>query len=126
MRVSQEFEPEPTQVGAARRFVSSSLASWGLDPGDVPLMVSELATNAVLHARSPFTVTLIRRGCRLRVEVFDDNSRLPTFSLVPPDASSGRGLTLVQALAGAWGVETHVESGKAVWFEVAVSHEEHS
>lgn len=120
MRVSKEFEPDAVQVQAVRRFVASSLESWGLDPGDVTLLVNELATNAVLHARSPFTVTLIRRGCRLRVEVFDDNSRLPNFALVPPDANSGRGLTLVQALAGAWGVETHVESGKTIWFEVGL------
>jgi len=120
MQASREFEPEPGQVQGARRFVATSLESWGFDPGDVMLMVSELATNAVLHARSPFTVTLIRRGCRLRVEVFDDNSRLPTFALVPPDANSGRGLTLVQALAGAWGVETHVDTGKTIWFEVGL------
>ena len=121
MRASEEFEPDPRQVRGARRFVNKSLRSWGFDPGDVTLMVSELATNAVLHARSPFRVTLIQRGCRLRVEVFDDNSRLPTFALVPADANSGRGLTLIQALAGAWGVETHVETGKTIWFEVGIS-----
>jgi anti-sigma regulatory factor (Ser/Thr protein kinase) len=121
MRASEEFEPDPREVYGARRFVTKSLRTWGFDPGDVTLMVSELATNAVLHARSPFRVTLIQRGCRLRVEVFDDNSRLPTFALVPADANSGRGLTLIQALAGAWGVETHVETGKTIWFEVGIS-----
>lgn len=119
MRASREFEPEPGEVQGARRFVAASLESWGFDPGDVTLLTSELATNAVLHARSPFRVTLIRRGCRLRVEVADDNSRLPAVALVPPDANSGRGLALVQTLAGAWGVET-VETGKTIWFEVAL------
>jgi anti-sigma regulatory factor (Ser/Thr protein kinase) len=121
MRASREFEPEPAQVHGARRFVAASLESWGLDPGDVTLLVSELATNAVLHARSPFRVTVISQEGRLRVEVSDDNSRLPSFALVPTDASSGRGLMLVQTLAGAWGVDAHVEDGKTIWFEVSVS-----
>jgi anti-sigma regulatory factor (Ser/Thr protein kinase) len=121
MRASKEFEPDPAQVRGARRFVAESLVSWGLDAGDVTLLVSELATNAVLHARSPFRVTVIRQAGRLRVEVFDHNSRLPSFTVVPTDAGSGRGLMLVQTLAGAWGVESHVEDGKTIWFEVAVS-----
>lgn len=121
MRASQEFEPDPAQVSRARRFVAASLEAWELDAADAALLVSELATNAVLHARSAFRVTLIPLGPRLRVEVSDDNSRLPAFALVPTDANSGRGLMLIQTLAGAWGIESHVEVGKTIWFEVMVT-----
>jgi anti-sigma regulatory factor (Ser/Thr protein kinase) len=120
MRATRQFEPDPAEVRGARRFVADFLESCGMGSGDVGLLVSELATNAVLHARSPFQVTVIHQGARLRVEVSDENSRLPSFSVVPSDASSGRGLTLVQSLAGAWGVDAHLESGKTIWFEVAL------
>jgi anti-sigma regulatory factor (Ser/Thr protein kinase) len=89
-----------------------------LDSADLPLLVSELATNAVLHARSDFEVTVIRLPQRVRVEVFDQNTRLPSFAVAPRDAHSGRGLMLVQGLSGAWGVESHSDSGKTIWFEV--------
>lgn len=112
------FEPDTSQVLEARRFVSGVLTSWGCEADDAALLVSELATNAVLHARSEFTVRLqVDRG-RIRVEVVDRNSRVPSFAVVPPDAHSGRGLMLVQALASAWGVESHADDGKTIWFEL--------
>ncbi len=103
---------------AARHFVARSLAGWGLINHDVALLVSELATNAVLHARSEFEVCVAAVAERIRVEVSDFNSRLPTMVTVPADAYSGRGLMLLQALAGSWGVETHANEGKTIWFEV--------
>ncbi len=118
MPLGRSFEPDPSQVTLARRFVAGALASWGVRAPDADLLVSELATNAVLHARSEFEVTVIRHHDRVRVEVFDHNTRLPAFAAVPSDASSGRGLMLVQALAGAWGVESNTADGKTIWFEV--------
>jgi len=119
------FAPKPDEVFLARRFVRSVLEGWGLDSGDLPLLVSELATNAVLHARSDFEVTVIKLPTRLRVEVFDQNTRLPSFAVAPPDAYSGRGLQLLQGLAGAWGVESHPDSGKTIWFEVPLPGKAH-
>jgi anti-sigma regulatory factor (Ser/Thr protein kinase) len=118
VQASRMFEPETSEVIAARRFVSAALQEWGCDPDDVALLVSELATNAVLHARSDFMVRVEAGHGRVRVEVFDRNSRLPTFAVVPPDAYSGRGLMLVQALASSWGVESHSDNGKTIWFEL--------
>ena len=86
----------------------------------LPLLVSELATNAVLHARSDFEVTIIRSQQRVRVEVFDQNTRLPSFAIAPPDAYSGRGLIILRELASAWGVESHSDVGKTIWFELDV------
>jgi anti-sigma regulatory factor (Ser/Thr protein kinase) len=116
---TQTFEPNPGQVALARRFASASLAEWGIEARDIPRLVSELATNAVLHARSDFRIRLIAYAERIRVEVTDQNTRLPSFSVVPEDAHSGRGLMLVQAAAAAWGVEAHSDEGKTIWFEVA-------
>jgi len=115
------FEPDASQVALARRFATAALDAWGLEADDIELLVSELATNAVLHARSDFCIRLMAFEDRVRVEVSDQNSRLPSFSVVPADAYSGRGLMLVQASAAAWGVEAHSEDGKTIWFEVSCS-----
>jgi anti-sigma regulatory factor (Ser/Thr protein kinase) len=118
MRVTRSFEPRAHEVRAARHFVMSTLEAWHLAPADVPLLVSELATNAVLHARSDFAVTIVAREDRIRVEVFDHNARLPSPTAVPAEAYSGRGLMILQGLSSAWGVETHAGIGKTIWFEV--------
>lgn len=118
MEATRTFKPEPDQVLAARNFAVASLEDWGLINPDVALLVSELATNAVLHARSDFEVCVAAAPERIRVEVSDCNTRLPTMVSVPPDAHSGRGLMLLQALAGSWGVEAHANDGKTIWFEV--------
>jgi anti-sigma regulatory factor (Ser/Thr protein kinase) len=119
-RAWRTFAPEPGEVFLARHFVASVLAAWGLEVGDLPLLVSELATNAVLHARSDFEVTVLLTERSVRVEVFDQNTRLPSFAVAPADAYSGRGLLLLRELASAWGVESHSDVGKTIWFEVAM------
>ncbi len=112
----------PASSGKARRFVAGALRSWRmpeLTEGAVELLTSELATNAVRHARSPFTVILRYDGQRVRVEV-DDSSPLEPRQRTPSDEDTGgRGLILVDAMAEAWGV-TPVRHGKRVWFEVLV------
>jgi anti-sigma regulatory factor (Ser/Thr protein kinase) len=117
-RASRVFEPYPVEVSAARRFVAGTLERWHIRADEVALLVSELATNAVLHARSDFEVSVCRLPSGVRVEVFDRNTRLPTPAIVPADAYSGRGLLLVQTLASAWGVESRSDEGKIIWFEV--------
>jgi anti-sigma regulatory factor (Ser/Thr protein kinase) len=116
--VTRSFEPRAHEVRAARHFVMATLEDWDLVQQDVPLLVSELATNAVLHARSDFSVTVVAREDRIRVEVFDRNTRLPSPAAVPAEAYSGRGLMILQGLSSAWGVEAHAGEGKTVWFEV--------
>ena len=118
LQASRTFEPEPAEVIAARHFVTRMLREWGVAEADIPLLVSELATNAVLHARSEFTVRVDADATRVRVEVRDRNSRMPQMAVVPPDAYSGRGLMLVQALSDAWGVESYANDGKSIWFEL--------
>lgn len=84
------------------------------------LLVSELATNAVLHARTPFTVT-IERDPELRVEVHDGDARLPHARDFGPESASGRGLQLVEALARRSGTVSDAGGGKSVWFELATA-----
>ncbi len=82
------------------------------------LLTSELVTNAVIHGRSPVTVTTVLDDGLLRVEVSDDNSRHPEMRLTDDRALDGRGLHIVALLAARWGV-TDQPLGKTVWFELA-------
>ena len=114
------LDAEPRSVGRARRFGAAPLEGWGLRRPLVEtcvLLVSELATNAVLHARTEFTVS-IEREPRLRIEVFDGDPRLPHARDFGPEAASGRGLHLVERLAVSSGTVTHATGGKSVWFEL--------
>lgn len=81
------------------------------------LLVSEVVTNSVLHAG-----TEIRLRCQLtqtgvRIEVFDRSPLLPSGRHYDPQATTGRGLKLVSALASSWGVRSE-DDGKALWFEL--------
>ncbi|PLS75642.1 MAG: hypothetical protein CYG61_06245 [Actinobacteria bacterium] len=106
--------------GKARRFVTGALRSWRmaeLTGGAIELLTSELATNAIRHARSPFTVSVRYDGQRVRIEV-DDSSPLEPRPRTPShEDTGGRGLILVDVMAEAWGV-TPMPRGKRVWFEV--------
>lgn len=106
-------------VPEARRFVRSTLQSWELDGLVEPavLVVSELATNAVLHARSSYVVRVQVAGDRLRVEVTDASVRRPDRRTHTPEAATGRGLAIVAELARAWGVDPGPD-GKTVWAEL--------
>jgi anti-sigma regulatory factor (Ser/Thr protein kinase) len=106
-------------VAEVRNFLSATLATWSLAEFEETgrLLVSELATNAVMHAESPYEVCIQRLSAGIRVEVRDADVNLPTPLLVKPGRSSGRGLKLVAALASDWGVQPE-RDGKCVWFEL--------
>ncbi len=116
-REQRSFDLDPAEVASARRFAAGVLESWRCAADDVVLAVGELASNAVLHARTPFTVTLWRAGHRLVVEVADQNPRLPIATQPPPGALSGRGLMLVSAVCKTWGARPQSADGKLVWAE---------
>ena len=114
--------PHTTEsVRRARRTIAAFL-----EPSEVPvsivddvlLLVSELVTNAVVHAGSPAVVRLDADVERIKVEVSDrDGDRTPTKVNPEPFSSSGRGVLLVDRLAARWGVEPQCQ-GKVVWFEL--------
>ena len=118
---SQTFAPKPVAVADVRRWVRELLDRWALPvptTEDAVLLCSELATNAVMHAGTPFDVTITVDGGVLRVAVSDDVHQLPA---IPehPTGEGGRGLRIVQALSLDWGAEPVPGDGKVVWFEVA-------
>jgi anti-sigma regulatory factor (Ser/Thr protein kinase) len=88
---------------------------------DAALMTTELASNALTHAHSPFTVTADVSTRRLRVGVHDASS-LPPVAVrgTSPTVLRGRGLAFVAALADRWGYDPDA-SGKTVWFETRTS-----
>ena len=113
--------PEPSSVRAARGFIGEALAGTRADDcsGDARLLVSELVTNAVLHARSPFELVVRVNESGLRVEVQDRLDRLPVLAPVAGDALAGRGMRIVDQLADRWGAEPLDRGGKIVWFELS-------
>jgi len=115
----QFFEPAPSSVARARLFAR------GLHD-DLPeavrarleLVVSELATNAVVHTDSRFEVAVLA-GPPIRVEVTDASVEPPVLEPATVDFTSGRGLRLVAACADDWGYDL-VPGGKVVWAELLV------
>ena len=111
---------------AARRFVTGLLARrpYGarVSAEDAQLVVSELATNAVMHAGTPFSVSIRCDGSAVRISVQDRSSAPPVMrEALPTAALSGRGLKLVAAVTRGWGVE-HAANGKTVWAELALAY----
>lgn len=111
----------PESVGGARRAVSRALGDWQLDhlTDTAMLLVSELATNVLLHARTDFEVRAERRDGRLRVTVLDCSPRQAVRRRYGLDAGTGRGLGIVEALSAAWGSgSAEAPWAKGVWFEL--------
>ncbi|MCK2215510.1 ATP-binding protein [Actinomadura sp. ATCC 31491] len=127
---SWTFPAVAVSVPRARRAVRGLLRSWGV-PGDVgevaELLVSELVTNAVRHARrpspaqAPVTLSVSAGKGRVRFAVSDADPRPPCPRRANAQDEGSRGLELVDSLAAAWGCETTGEAGggKVVWFELA-------
>jgi anti-sigma regulatory factor (Ser/Thr protein kinase) len=120
-QASARFAADRGAPSEARRFVAEVLRQWGLhNPllDDARLIVSELATNAVVHAGSPFSVVVRAADSRLRLSVRDASPAEPRIRPQGPMTDRGRGLPLVAALASSWGIEPS-EEGKVVWAELA-------
>ncbi|MCX4582624.1 ATP-binding protein [Streptomyces sp. NBC_01481] len=115
-----------TRRGArlARRLTVQQLTEWGHSFATAEQIVAELAANAALHGRVPgrdFRLTLtVGNAGTLRIEVTDARAdRRPQRSDCPePDAESGRGLLLVEALADRWGVDDGPAPCKTAWAEI--------
>ncbi|MEE1930124.1 SpoIIE family protein phosphatase [Streptomyces sp. TRM 70351] len=116
-------QADASRVGEARGQLRDLLYDWSV-PDQVDgavLMLSEVLTNVLVHtdadALMVAEITGERGGRRLRVEVADGSDELPHRRDPGELASSGRGLVLLDLLAGAWGVDPRGE-GKAIWFEL--------
>lgn len=116
------FVPVPTAVAAARRFVAGALRALDDDPLThvATLVVSELATNAVVHAGSAFRVGVRRSGPAVRVEVEDSSPAPPRQRPIDQDTPGGRGIPLVEQVSARWGTDLS-DGGKIVWSDLLPS-----
>jgi anti-sigma regulatory factor (Ser/Thr protein kinase) len=120
--VAERFRPDPQAVSRARRFLRQALTDIEGGPaGDdlvyiLVMAANELVANAVFHARTEFTVRVLIDTDRVRIEVSDGNTRMPQPCLTPADATSGRGLAIVDGSGLQWGAERHIR-GKTVWVQ---------
>ena len=128
----QEFSGQAEQVAAARRFVASAIQGGGPARDVSRLLVSEAATNAVLHSASgdggTFSVGYLVSDHLLRVEVHDGGGpRGPRRRVHHVEYMTGRGLDLFDALSDRWGVDG-TPDGWTVWFELdlAAAEQAHS
>jgi anti-sigma regulatory factor (Ser/Thr protein kinase) len=123
LEASWDFSAELQTVREARRFLLRTLASWDSDSYDFagPVVLSELATNATLHAKTPYTVELRLLTRHLLVSVADANPQLPQSKHYGSEATTGRGMNLVASLSSRWGAAP-TASGKTVWAYVLPDH----
>jgi hypothetical protein len=112
------LEPVPLAASQARRLVRATLTRWDLlhlaDTAE--LLASELITNSIVRASRPIGLRLLYTGT-LTCEVQDDDYTLPAPRAVAALEESGRGLSIVNAVARRWGA-SRTAAGKLVWFEL--------
>ncbi|MFI9172559.1 ATP-binding protein [Streptomyces lincolnensis] len=131
LEASVTLPSEPASVSAAREYVVTTLAEWGLPPGaevsdTIRLIVSELATNAVQHTfgQSPtFTVDIeLDRDEQLRIGVTDSHPRFPKRLPAAVQQDNGRGMVIIRWLTAECGGKLRVrptrEGGKTVAIEL--------
>jgi PAS domain S-box-containing protein len=119
-----DLEPDPRNVAAARTVVRTALSSAGLDDltEAAVLAVSEVVTNAVVHAGTGLSLRVLIGDDLVRVEVEDRGRAAPHRRSFAAAAGTGRGLQLVEDLTDRWGT-AQLDDGKVVWFELL--HPEH-
>ena len=124
----REFIGQADQVAAARRFVASAIQAGGPARDVSRLLVSEAATNAVLHSASgnggTFSVQYLISDDLLRVEIHDAGGPTsPRRRVHHLESMTGRGLDLFDALSDRWGVDG-TSTGRTVWFELDLAAEQ--
>ena len=119
-RGAVRLPPVPESISAARAAVRRALREWDLEAlvDTAQLLTSELATNAVLHARTELEVRVERLGERVRVSVLDRSPASAARRRYGLESGTGRGLGLVEALSAAWGTDPVEGWSKGVWFEL--------
>jgi anti-sigma regulatory factor (Ser/Thr protein kinase) len=115
------LDPSPRSVPAARAWVRDLAETWELGDLDWTLMqlLTELVTNSVLHARTPVLVRLEQETATgaVRCEVTDYSPGRPRRRAHTAEATTGRGLQMLEQLSSSWGVDS-TPAGKSVWFEL--------
>jgi anti-sigma regulatory factor (Ser/Thr protein kinase) len=115
------FPPDASSAASARRAVGTVLevAGYQGDHHVVALLVSEVTTNAVIHAATAFEVVVEARSDAVSVDVIDGDAHHSTGERpIDLGATGGRGLRLVEALADRWGCDEVDADHKSVWFSI--------
>jgi anti-sigma regulatory factor (Ser/Thr protein kinase) len=121
-RVIFSARAEPEAPGQARAVIGDACRRWGLPQLEIPaaLVVSELVTNAILHAHGEVLMEAALRGAFVHVRVHDASTREPVLGppldQADPRRDNGRGLRLVERHCSAWGFLPKPDGrGKVVW-----------
>jgi anti-sigma regulatory factor (Ser/Thr protein kinase) len=114
------LEPTVTSPALARAYCDGVLGSSGSEERSqaARLVVSELVTNAIVHAGTEIELNVVVKGDAIRIEVTDLGGGLPR-SYDANGGSNGRGLPIVEALSCGWGV-VELGAGKTVWCELTL------
>ena len=115
--------PTVDSVGVGRRLVREALAEWGLDDltHTALLLTSEVLTNSLLHARTQIVLTVSRSGSSgVSISVRDGSSIIPRRRRHAADATTGRGLELLDRLAQSWRIDQE-PTGKTLTFTLAAA-----
>jgi len=112
---------EPVSASKARDFICQHLVAHGLLylVEDIRLVASELATNAMVHARTPFAVTLSEMKGGVLLTIRDGSTSVPVRTTPQVMDMGGRGLVLVELLSEEWGARTDSDGSKSVWASFA-------
>ena len=118
--VSVDLPPHPSSATRARRLAREHVAACPPEVIDtVALLVTELVTNAILHARTKLHLEIDVMPTRIRLRVKDGCPQVPVVRHYGAEDVTGRGLALVELLATDWGIE-ETPDGKAVWCEIVI------
>jgi anti-sigma regulatory factor (Ser/Thr protein kinase) len=123
------LDPDPHSPARARAWIGLELTQLNRPEliESAQLALSELVTNAILHAQTPIQVSVLAHGDRVRIEVQDGSPRRPATRTATRDAldppTVGRGIHIVDALATEWGVRRDRHRGKVVWFSPIASQD---
>jgi hypothetical protein len=122
LRVRQTLPPEAASAATGRLVASRALTRWGLGATEatILLLVTELISNGVRHAKTTLTLVMSFDGERLRLGVSDRDDHLPEAEPEPARAHHGWGLRLVEMLSTDWGTCVD-DGGKTVWCDVSVA-----
>jgi DNA-binding NarL/FixJ family response regulator len=119
-RATEDLPAHLRSAGEARDLVRSTREGWtdGDRIDDIVLCVSELVTNAVVHAASSPRIMVHVRPAVIHVEVSDASDTLPVERQAGLTDTSGRGMSILSGFSDRWGSLRRSGGGKTVWFEV--------
>ena len=117
--VDQMLPALPSSAGEARRLLRNALPGEASEEAvdAAALALSEIVTNALVHAGTPMRLRVILAPSAVRVELADGSAHLPLPRDYSQAAGTGRGLHMVTEVVDQWGAH-HDDDGKVVWFEV--------